>query len=159
VGNSPNLGKSTTARCQGYWDLTRSPRTSECPQNAVGGLCATTHREAQSRHAFSATRLQKSSSLVPWKEQEYANRAPLRRRSWSGLRKPQGRAGEMSRSFVQHLKRLEIRCGPTSKPREIVIEIVGPEKEVVRTFVLKGGRLECPKDHQHETDRKTPSPA
>jgi hypothetical protein len=32
----------------------------------------------------------------------------------------------MSRSLVQRLKRLEIRCGPTREPREIVIEIVGP---------------------------------
>jgi hypothetical protein len=52
----------------------------------------------------------------------------------------------MTRSLVQRLKRLEIRCGPTSEPREIVIEIVGPGKEVVRTFVLKGGRQECPKE-------------
>jgi transposase-like protein len=80
-----------------------------------------------------------------------ARRSNLRKskrasRNWSGLRKPQGRADEMSRSFDQRLKRLEIHCGPTSLPREIVIEIVGQGKEVLRTFVLKGGRLECPKD-------------
>ena len=66
--------------------------------------------------------------------------------------------GEMTRNLVQRLKRLEMRCGPTREPRKIVIEIVGPEKEVVRTPELKGGQLEWPKDHQHETDRQASSP-
>ena len=52
----------------------------------------------------------------------------------------------MTRNLGQRLKRLEMRRGPTSEPREIVIEIVGPEKEVVRRIELKGGRLESPKD-------------
>lgn len=52
----------------------------------------------------------------------------------------------MTRSLVQRLKRLEISCAPTSEPRKIFIEIVGPGKEVVRTLELKGGRLESPKD-------------
>jgi hypothetical protein len=52
----------------------------------------------------------------------------------------------MTRSLVLRLKRLEIRCKPTSEPRKIMIQIVGPGKEVVRTFELKGGRLAWPND-------------
>ena len=52
----------------------------------------------------------------------------------------------MTRSLVQRLKRLEIRCKPTTEPRKIFVEIVGPGKEVVETLELKGGRLEAPKD-------------
>jgi hypothetical protein len=52
----------------------------------------------------------------------------------------------MTRNLIQRLKRLEIRCRPTVEPRKIVIQIVGPEKEVVRTLELKNGRLEPPQD-------------
>jgi hypothetical protein len=52
----------------------------------------------------------------------------------------------MTRNLAQRLKRLEMRCAPTIEPRKIFIEIVGPEKEVVRTLELKGGQLEWPKD-------------
>jgi hypothetical protein len=52
----------------------------------------------------------------------------------------------MTRSLVQRLKGLEIRCKSTTEPRKIMIQIVGPGKELVRTFELKGGRLAWPKD-------------
>jgi hypothetical protein len=51
----------------------------------------------------------------------------------------------MTRNLVQRLKRLEI-CKPTTEPRKIFVEIVGPGKEVVRTFEVKGGRLAWPED-------------
>jgi hypothetical protein len=45
------------------------------------------------------------------------------------------RDGEMARSLIHRLKRLESRFRPGYQRPEIVINCVGPDKEVLRTFV------------------------
>ena len=45
----------------------------------------------------------------------------------------------MRANLNQRLKRLEVRFQPTDEPEEFVIEFIGPEKEVVRTLVIRSG--------------------
>ena len=48
----------------------------------------------------------------------------------------------MLRSLIHRLKRLESSFRPGYKPPEIVIECVGPNREVLRTFVLTAAGLQ-----------------
>ena len=48
----------------------------------------------------------------------------------------------MARSLIHRLKRLESRFRPDYKRPEIVINCVGPNKEVLRTFVLTAAGLQ-----------------
>jgi hypothetical protein len=44
----------------------------------------------------------------------------------------------MIANIHQRLKRLEARVKPTDEPEEFVIEFIGPEKEIVRTLIIRG---------------------
>jgi hypothetical protein len=45
----------------------------------------------------------------------------------------------MSVNLHQRLKRLEARVQTADEPEELVIEFAGPEREVVRTLVIRPG--------------------
>jgi hypothetical protein len=50
----------------------------------------------------------------------------------------------MRANLHQRLKRLEGRIKPADEPEKFLIEFVGPEKEVVRTLVIRPGAPAVP---------------
>jgi hypothetical protein len=50
----------------------------------------------------------------------------------------------MRANLVQRLKRLEAFVKPADKPEELVIEFIGPDKEIVSTLVIQPGALPSP---------------
>jgi hypothetical protein len=50
----------------------------------------------------------------------------------------------MKASPNKRLKRLEAQVKPADEPEEFVIEFIGPEREIVRTLVVRPGALASP---------------